>query len=179
MAATSGAATATTSKTYEYDGRGQLTSIADFVAGTTVLEYDNQGNLVSKTLGSNLTSYAYNARDNLISFASNGTLLGKYGNDFRGLRVEKEAKNPLFPDAAPVRLRTLWDGSHAFLDTNTSGAVVTRYESDGRHPVGMWSAEDGSHTLHRTGGPTTPAVGGGYGRLVSVGTTLIVSVNVK
>jgi RHS repeat-associated protein len=134
-------------KTYTYDGRNQLTGITDSLAGNTVLAYDQQGNLTSKTLGNDQTYYRYNARDNLISVTRNSTLLGSYSNDYLGLRIEKEAKDPLQPGAPPVRLRTLWDGRNAFQDSSTDGVVVSRYESDGRHPVSMWST-DGSQALH-------------------------------
>jgi RHS repeat-associated protein len=135
-------------KSYTYDGRNQLKTITDSVAGTTVLAYDLQGNLTSKTLGNDQTYYRYNARDNLISVTRNSTLLGSYSNDHLGLRIEKEAKDPLQPGAPPVRLRTLWDGRNAFQDSSTDGVVVSRYESDGRHPVSMWSSTDGSQALH-------------------------------
>jgi RHS repeat-associated protein len=145
---TKAGATTVASKGYVYDGRNQLTAITDAVAGNTVLNYDSQGNLTGKTQGNDLTTYKYNARDNLIEFARNGTVLGRYGNDHLGLRVEKEAKDPLQPNAPPVRLRTLWDGRSAFQDSDTSGAVMTRYESDGRRPVSMWSRDDGIQSLH-------------------------------
>jgi len=145
----SGGLTDTVSKTYSYDGRKALTRIVDSRAGTTELHYDEQGNLVRKTIGSDLTAYAYNARDNLMSVTRNGTLLGRYFNDHRGLRVEKEARDPLAPNAAPVRLRTLWDGRNAFQDSLLDGVVTARYENDGRHPVSMWSRDDGVQALHR------------------------------
>ncbi len=147
-ASTPGGTVASTKK-YTYDGRNQLTGIVDSIAGTTVLTYDLQGNLIQKALGSDLTAYRYNARDNLVSIARNGTTLGSYGNDYRGLRVEKEAKDKLFPNGPTVRVRTLWDGVTAFQDSDTSGAVVARYETDGRRPVSMWSRDDGVQALHR------------------------------
>jgi RHS repeat-associated protein len=143
----SGSATSSV-KSFTYDGRNQLTGITDSLAGNTVLAYDQQGNLTSKTLGNDQTYYRYNARDNLISVTRNSTLLGSYSNDHLGLRIEKEAKDPLQPGAPPVRLRTLWDGRNAFQDSSTDGAVVSRYESDGHHPVSMWSSIDGSQALH-------------------------------
>lgn len=137
------------SKSYRYDGRNQLTGISDSSAGDTTLSYDNQGNLIRKTRGSDLTQYAYNARDNLISVSKNATLLGSYTNDHLGLRVEKEAKDPQQPNAPPIKLRTLWDGRNAFQDSDTSGQVQARYENNGRHPVSMWSKNDGNQALHQ------------------------------
>ncbi len=141
--------TSTLGKTYTYDGRNQLTGMTDSVAGNTVLTYDAQGNLIQKTQGSDLTTYDYNARDNLIKVTKNATVLGSYGNDHLGLRVEKEATDPLQPGAPPVRLRTFWEGRNAFQDSDTGGTVVSRYETDGHRPVSMWSKDDGSQALHQ------------------------------
>ncbi|MBC3876149.1 RHS repeat domain-containing protein, partial [Undibacterium flavidum] len=85
-------------KTYTYDGRNQLTAITDTAAGNTTLSYDSQGNLSQKIQGSDSTYYSYNARDNLISVRKNNTVLGNYSNNHLGLRVEKEAKDPLQPN---------------------------------------------------------------------------------
>ena len=143
-----GSSASSVSKTYEYDGRNQLKVITDSSAGNIALAYDNQGNLTQKTQGSDVTLYAYNANDNLISVSKNSTLLGRYSNDHLGLRIEKEAKDPLQPGAPPVIFRTLWDGRNAFQDREVGGDVTARYETDGHHPVAMWSKTDGSQALH-------------------------------
>jgi RHS repeat-associated protein len=135
-------------KSYRYDGRNQLVGISDSVAGETGLAYDKQGNLVQKTRGSDITTYRYDARDYLLGVSQNATVLGSYRNDHLGLRIEKEAKDPLQPGAPPVKLRTLWDGRMAFQDRSTDGDTLSRYDSDGRHPVGMWSKDDGAQALH-------------------------------
>jgi YD repeat-containing protein len=109
------------SKEYTYDGRNQLRKNVDSKKGVTVLDYDNQGNLTQKTVGNDLTKYTYNARDNLMGVSRNSTILGRYFSDHRGLRVEMEAKDRLYPNAAPVRLRTLWDGRNAFQNSTTNG----------------------------------------------------------
>ena len=135
-------------KSYRYDGRNQLVDISDSAAGETGLAYDKQGNLVKKTRGTDITTYRYDARDYLLGVSQNTTLLGSYRNNHLGLRIEKEAKDPLQPGAPPVTLRTLWDGRIAFQDRNTDGTTLSRYDSDGRHPVGMWSKDDGAQALH-------------------------------
>jgi len=142
-----GGSASTISKTYTYNGRNELTAITDSSAGNTALSYDNQGNLVRKDAGSDTTLYSYNAADNLTQIAKNGNILGSYGNDYKGLRVVKTAPDPLRPGSAAVTQTTLWDGRNAFLDS-IGGSVSARYESDGRHPVSMWSAEDGVQALH-------------------------------
>jgi len=86
--------------------------------------------------------------------------------DHLGLRVEKEAMDPLQPGAPPVRPRTLWDGRSAFLDS-TSAGVVARYDSDGRHPVGMWSKDDGVQALHHDALGSIVATTDGSGALKS------------
>jgi RHS repeat-associated protein len=134
-------------KTYTYNGRNELVGITDTSAGNTTLGYDNQGNLVRKDVGSETTLYIYNAADNLIQIAKNGNVLGSYGNDFRGLRVVKIAPDPLRPGSGPITLNTIWDGRNAFQDS-VGGIVTARYESDGHHPVSMWSQEDGVQALH-------------------------------
>jgi RHS repeat-associated protein len=144
-----GGVTDKVSKEYTYDGRNQLRKIVDSKKGVTDLDYDGQGNLTQKTVGNDLTKYTYNARDNLMGVSRNSTILGRYFSDHRGLRVEKEAKDRLYPNAAPVRLRTLWDGRNAFQDSTIGGVVTMRYENDGRHPVSMWSKDDGVQALHR------------------------------
>jgi RHS repeat-associated protein len=75
-------------------------------------------------------------------------VLGNYSNNHLGLRVEKEAKDPLQPNAPPAIFRTLWNGRHAFQDRDTSGNTLSRYENDGRHTVSFWSSTDGSQALH-------------------------------
>nr|WP_315484266.1 RHS repeat-associated core domain-containing protein [uncultured Undibacterium sp.] len=75
-------------------------------------------------------------------------MLGNYSNNHLGLRVEKEAKDPLQPNAPPAIFRTLWNGRHAFQDSDLSGNTLSRYENDGRHTVSFWSSTDGSQALH-------------------------------
>ncbi len=138
-----------TKRTETYGSRNELKTIDDGNGVVTSLNYDGEGNLTEKRQGSDSTIYRYNGNDNLISVARNGTTLGRYSNDHLGLRIEKEAKDPLQPGAPPVKLRTLWDGRNAFQDIDSNNAVVARYDNDGRHPVGMWHRDDGSQALHR------------------------------
>ncbi|KRB84893.1 hypothetical protein ASE26_29605 [Duganella sp. Root198D2] len=133
----------------------------------TTLNYDGEGNLTEKKQGSDSTIYRYNGNDNLISVARNGTTLGRYSNDHLGLRIEKEAKDPLQPGAPPVKLRTLWDGRNAFQDRDSGGEVIARYDNDGRHPVGMWHRDDGSQALHRDALGSIVATTDGTGKLKS------------
>ncbi|MCU7369940.1 hypothetical protein PEC18_03410 [Paucibacter sp. O1-1] len=94
-----GATNSTVERSYSYDARNQLRSIADSAAGTITLSYDAQGNLTQKAKGGDTTTYAWNARDLLSNVSRNGTVLGNYSGDHAGLRVGKEAMNPLQPGA--------------------------------------------------------------------------------
>jgi RHS repeat-associated protein len=142
----------TTRKHYAYDARDQLTRIDDTnatgVTVATTLSYDAQGNLVEKLRGSETTRYAYDANDQLVAVSRDGTQLGRYRNNALGLRVEKEATDPIHPGAPPVRRFTLWDEEAAIQDSDAAGTVVARYEFAGREPVGLIHAEDGQQSLH-------------------------------
>ncbi len=146
-----GSSTATTTRSYAYNTRNQLTGITQSgAAGAQTIQYayDGQGNQTQKTLGSTITTYAYDAHDQLIQVSRNGTVLGNYRNNFLGLRIEKEAKDPLNPQGPPVKLHTLWDGEDAILDQDTSAQVVARYDFAGEEPIGLWHAQDGAQSLH-------------------------------
>ena len=138
----------TTTRSYTYDARSRLTRIDDSASGATTLSYDAQGNLLQKQQGGDTTAYVWNARDLLTSVSRNGTTLGRYGSDHEGLRVSKEALNPLQPGAPPRVLRTQWDDDNAVQDRDEAGNVVARYDFAGRRPVALWSAEDGTQLLH-------------------------------
>lgn len=143
---TNGATTAT--RSYTYDSRHRLTAIADSTAGNTTLQYDAQGNLVRKVQGGDTTAFAWNARDYLVDVSRNGTVLGRYGTDHAGLRVSKEALNPLQPQAPPRVLTTQYDDDNAVQDRDGTGLVVARYDFAGSRPVALWSAENGNQLLH-------------------------------
>ncbi|MCU7369952.1 RHS repeat protein [Paucibacter sp. O1-1] len=97
-----GATNSTVERSYSYDARNQLRSIADSAAGTITLSYDAQGNLTQKAKGGDTTTYAWNARDLLSNVSRNGTVLGNYSSDHAGLRVSKEAMNPAAAWRAPA-----------------------------------------------------------------------------
>ncbi|MFM8900085.1 MAG: RHS repeat-associated core domain-containing protein, partial [Burkholderiales bacterium] len=125
-----------------------ITQIADSVAGNTTLTYDPQGNLKQKLQGTNNTNFVWSARDLITEISRNGSVLGKYASDHAGMRVSKEAINPLQPGAPPRVLRTQWDEQQAIQDRDSSGTVIARYDFAGRHPVALWSAENGNQHLH-------------------------------
>lgn len=143
-----GSGAGSVNRSYIYDSRNQLKQISDSVAGTTTLTYDPQGNLKQKTQGANNTNFVWSARDLITEISRNGTVLGQYTSDHMGLRVSKEALDPLNPAAPPRRLNTQWDEQQAVQDRDSSGTVIARYDFAGRHPVALWSAENGNQHLH-------------------------------
>jgi RHS repeat-associated protein len=138
----------TVTRNYTYDGRNQLRQIDDSAAGSTTLTYDNQGNLVQKQMGQDVLAYSWNARDHLIQVSRNGSVLGRYSTDAEGLRVSKEALDPLQPQAPPRTIYTQWDDENAVQDRDTTGNVVARYDFANGQPVAMWNATDGNQMLH-------------------------------
>lgn len=146
--ASRGAVNSVVRRDYSYDARNQLRGINDSQAGDIALSYDPQGNLTQKTRGSDTTTYTWNARDLLSQVSRNGTLLGNYGSDYNGLRVSKEALDPLQPGAPPTLVRTQWDDENAVQDRDASGAVLARYDFAHRQPVAPWSSTDGKQLLH-------------------------------
>ncbi|MBK9219684.1 MAG: hypothetical protein IPL70_15570 [Uliginosibacterium sp.] len=93
-----------TTRSYTYDARNQLTQVSQSGAdGTlsTTYGYDLQGNQLNKTRAGLTTTYGYDAHDQLISVARDGTVLGNYRNNHLGLRIEKEAKDPLNAQGPP------------------------------------------------------------------------------
>ena len=138
-----------------YNARNQLTGISQSGAQgslSTTYQYDPQGNQIQKARDGQITAFTYDAHDQLIQISRNGSVLGTYRNNHLGLRIEKEAKDPLNPQGPPVRLRTLWDGHSAVMDrsTDNTGAdnVIARYDFAGREPIGLWHKQDGAQALH-------------------------------
>ncbi|WP_417070995.1 hypothetical protein [Niveibacterium terrae] len=66
-----------------------------------------------------------------MSVSRDGTALGRYRNDAFGLRVEREATDPIHPGAPPVRRTTFWDDRAALQDSDGDAHVVARYEFAG------------------------------------------------
>ena len=136
---------------YTYDARDRLSEITDTAAGTTTLGYDQQGNLKQKVQGGHTSSYVWNVRDHLIQYSVDGTVLGRYQTDHEGLRVQKEALDPLNPQAPPSTVRTLWDEANAVQDRDASGNLLRRYEFIEGRPVMLSvnnGAVDGLQYLH-------------------------------
>ena len=90
---------------------------------TTTYTYDNDGNTLTKVVGSNTTSYSWDFENRLSSVTlpgSGGTVAFKY--DPLGRRIYKSSSSTTSIYA--------YDGDNLVEETNAAGAVVARY-SDG------------------------------------------------
>ncbi len=101
---------------YSYNVSNELTSTP-----STTYTYDNNGNTLTKVVGSNTTSYTWDFENRLTSVTlpgSGGTVSFKY--DPFGRRVYKSSSSGTSVFA--------YDGDNLVEETNSSGAVVARYE---------------------------------------------------
>jgi len=112
---------------YNNNTSNQLTSIP----GTTYT-YDNNGNTLTKVVGSNTTTYAWDFENRLTSVTlpgSGGTVSFKY--DPFGRRIYKSSSSGTSIFA--------YDDVNLIEETNATGAVVARYAQDSRidEPLAM------------------------------------------
>jgi len=121
-----------TTESYSYDAVGNRTASLGVSSYTTNASneltatsnasytYDSNGNTLTKTVGSNTTSYAWDFENRLISVTlpgSGGTVTFKY--DPFGKRVLKSSSNGTSIYA--------YDGANLIEEANNSGTVVARY----------------------------------------------------
>ena len=89
-------------------------------SGTGIYAYDNNGNTLTKVVGSNTTSYAWDFENRMSSVTlpgSGGTVSFKY--DPFGRRIYKSSSSATSIYA--------YDGDNLIEETNAAGAVVARY----------------------------------------------------
>ena len=121
-----------TTESYTYDAVGNRTASMGVSSYTTNASnemtansnasytYDSNGNTLTKTVGSNTTSYTWDYENRLTSVTlpgSGGTVTFKY--DPMGRRIEKATSSTTSIFA--------YDGENLIEETNSSGAVVARY----------------------------------------------------
>jgi YD repeat-containing protein len=88
---------------------------------TTTYTYDNNGNTLTKVVGSNTTTYAWDFENRMTSVTlpgTGGTVTFKY--DPFGRRINKSSSTTTSIYA--------YDGDNLIEETSASGAVVARYE---------------------------------------------------
>jgi YD repeat-containing protein len=134
-----------TTESYAYDPVGNRTASLGVSSYTTNASneltatsgasytYDSNGNTLTKTVGSNTTSYAWDYENRLTSVtlpSSGGTVSFKY--DPMGRRIYKS----LSTGGTSV---FAYDGDNLIEETNSSGAAVARYEQTDNidEPLGM------------------------------------------
>jgi RHS repeat-associated protein len=102
---------------YTYDGDNRL-----LTATGTTFNYDNNGNLISKTLGGNTTNYAWDYNDRLTQLVSGGnTYSYKYdGLGNRIARIENSVETRYVVDPSGVSTNVL-------AETNASGNITAYY----------------------------------------------------
>ena len=112
---------------YNVNASNQLTSTPN-----TSYTYDNNGNMLTKVVGSNTTSFTWDYENRLTSVTlpgSGGTVSFKY--DPSGRRIYKSSSSGTSIYA--------YDGANLIEETNTSGTVVARYSQglNTDEPLGM------------------------------------------
>jgi RHS repeat-associated protein len=122
-----------TTESYSYDPEGNRTASLGASSYTTNASneltatsnasytYDSNGNTLTKTVGSNTTSYTWDFENRLTSVTlpgSGGTVTFKY--DPMGRRIYKSSSSSTSVFA--------YDGDNMVEETNATGAVVSRYE---------------------------------------------------
>jgi RHS repeat-associated protein len=127
----------TTTESYSYDPVGNRTASLGVSSYTTnssnqltatptaSYTYDNNGNTLTKTIGTNTTTYGWDYENQLTSVtlpASGGTVSFKY--DPLGRRIYKSS-----PAVTSI---FAYDGENLAEETSSSGSVVARY-ANGRH----------------------------------------------
>src|SRR5271163_4038907 len=132
-----------------YDANDRLTSDA----------YDYNGNTLTKTVGSDTTSYTWDFENRLTSVTlpgSGGTVSFKY--DPAGRRIEKTTSSTTSIYA--------YDGDNLVEETNSAGSVVARYEQTQNidEPLAMLRASATSY-FHADGLGSITSLSNGAGAL--------------
>lgn len=118
---------------YQFDAAGNRTSVIDngvtssytvnaldqyTQAGSETLDYDNGGNLVTRSEGTDVTSYGWDEESRLISVNRNSVQID-YEYDYQGRLIAKTIVGQ--------KTSYIWDSDYLVAEVNESGQVVKRY----------------------------------------------------
>ena len=114
--------TIVSNKSFIYDHRDRLQSVADAADPSlnTTFAYDLNGNQTGRVRGGVTTDLVYDVRNQLVSVVEGGTPQGVFGYNSLGLRVTKEAGGQL--------LRYVYDEDSVLLQTDPQGNTVAKYD---------------------------------------------------
>ncbi len=106
--------------TYNYNAANQLTSSSD---GTTYT-YDNNGNLRTKSVGGQTTTYSWDIKDRLVRIDFPDGTFAAYTYDAMGRRVSKR-------DRAGTLTYYVYNGLNLAQELDAAGTAVASYVHDG------------------------------------------------
>jgi RHS repeat-associated protein len=119
--------TARNAVTYSYNAANQLVSSSDGVS----YAYDDNGNLKTKSLNGQTTTFTWNANDRLTRIDFPDGSFAAYTYDALGRRLSKR-------DRAGVTIYYVYDGLNLAQEVNSSGVVIASYVHDSLdHPLSM------------------------------------------
>lgn len=106
------------SASYGYQPFNRVTSTA-----SATYAYDNNGNLISKTDASGLTSYAFNEENQLVQVMLAGGITVNYKYDALGRRIQRTT-------STGANERYVYDGADVLIDLNADWSVAATYLND-------------------------------------------------
>ncbi|MCP5009157.1 MAG: hypothetical protein GY942_04165, partial [Aestuariibacter sp.] len=114
--------TITVDKTYQYNNRNQITQATDNLDASHSASYafDNNGNRISRTEGALVSTFIYDARDQLKEITSSGSSIGQFLYDYQGLRIRKQTNSET--------LRYVYDDQSVLIQTDDSGTTLSKYD---------------------------------------------------
>ena len=116
-----------TGRSFSYDNEDHM-----LTAGSVVYSYNPDGFLTAKTDGSDVTTYEYSSRGELLSVTFPGVTMVEYVHDPLGRRIAKKVNGSIVE-------KYLWQGLTRLLAVyDGSDSLLMRFEyADGRMPVAM------------------------------------------
>ncbi|MCP4232209.1 MAG: hypothetical protein GY770_01305, partial [Aestuariibacter sp.] len=114
--------TITVDKTYQYNNRNQITQATDNLNASHSASYafDNNGNRISRTEGALVSTFIYDARDQIKEITSGGSSIGQFLYDYQGLRIRKQTQTET--------LRYVYDDQSVLIQTDDSGTTLSKYD---------------------------------------------------